>query len=183
MQSLVVRFLCVIAAVVASLTALKAQAGTATANLAVSMQINASCTINAASLNFAATAGTALVASNVNASTTVSVTCTSGSPYSIGMDNGANASGSQRRMKNGANFLNYSLYVNPPPANPWITTGSPHSCTPAGLLLPRHRQRVASIRHHQWPRAVDGHRAADRHLYRYRDDDDHVLIRDRALPE
>ena len=133
MQYLVVQFLCVIAAIVMSLTSLKAQAGTATANLAVSIQITASCTINAASLNFGLNvAGTTLVASNVNASTTVSVTCTTGSPYSISMDNGANASGSQRRMKSGANFLNYGLYVDSGYLNPWITTASPSSCTPAG---------------------------------------------------
>lgn len=132
MQSLVVRFLCVTAAVVLSLTSLNAQAGTATANLAVSIQINASCTINAASLTFAPTAGTTLVASNVDANTTVSVTCTSGSPYSIGMDNGANVSGSQRRMKSGSNFLNYNLYVDSGYSNAWITTGSPSGCTPTG---------------------------------------------------
>ena len=78
------------------------------------------------------TAGTTLVASNVDANTTVSVTCTSGSPYSIGMDNGANVSGSQRRMKSGSNFLNYNLYIDPAHTNPWTTTGSPPGCTPAG---------------------------------------------------
>ena len=132
MQSLIIRFLCVTAAIVTSLSSLNAQAGTATANLAVSIQINASCTINAATLTFAATAGTTLIASNVDANTTVSVTCTSGSPYSIGMDNGANVSGSQRRMKSGSNFLNYGLYVDSLYSNPWITTGSPSGCTPTG---------------------------------------------------
>ena len=70
------------------------------------------------SISAATVAGTTLVATNVDAGTTVSVTCTSGSPYSIGMDNGANVSGSQRRMKNGANFLNYDLY----------TDFRPHKC-------------------------------------------------------
>ena len=132
MQSMVFRLLCVTVAVVTSLAALNAQAGTATSNLAVSITIQASCTINAASLNFGNTvAGTTLVASNVNVATTVSVTCTSGSPYSVGMDNGANVSGSQRRMKNGSNFLNYNLYTDAGRTNAWITTGSPSSCTPA----------------------------------------------------
>jgi spore coat protein U-like protein len=112
------------------MTAVNAQAGTATANLAVTIQINASCTINAATLDFGSRAGTLLVASNIDANTTVSVTCTNGSPYSIGMDNGANVSGSQRRMKSGSNFLNYGLYVDSGYSNPWITTGSPSSCTP-----------------------------------------------------
>jgi spore coat protein U-like protein len=106
-----------------------AQAGTSTANLTVQITITASCTINAATLDFGSNPGTTLVSSAINGSTTVSVTCTNLSPYSIGMDNGANVSGSQRRMKNGANFLNYNLYVDSLHANPWTTAASNSSCT------------------------------------------------------
>ena len=58
-----------------SLTAVSwAQAGTATSNLSVQIVIQASCTINAATLDFGASVpGTTLVASNVDAATTVSV--------------------------------------------------------------------------------------------------------------
>lgn len=105
------------------------QAGTSTANLTVQITITASCTINAATLDFGSNPGTTLVSSAINGSTTVSVTCTNLSPYSIGMDNGANVSGSQRRMKNGANFLNYNLYVDSLHANPWTTASSNSTCT------------------------------------------------------
>ena len=98
-----------------------AQAATATSNLTVQITITASCTINAATLDFLSNPGTTLVASNIDAQSTVSVTCTSGSPYSIGMDNGANASGTQRRMKTGANFLNYNLYVDAGRSTTWTT--------------------------------------------------------------
>ena len=109
-----------------------AQAGTATSNLTVQITITAACTINAATLNFGASVpGTTLVASNVDASTTVSVTCTNLSPYSIGMDNGANVSGSQRRMKSGSNFLNYNLYVDAGLTNAWTTASSNVACTTA----------------------------------------------------
>jgi spore coat protein U-like protein len=108
-----------------------AQAGTATSNLTVQITITASCTINAATLDFGSNAGTTLVATNIDASTTVSVTCTNGSPYSIGMDNGANVSGSQRRMKSGANFLNYNLYVDAGRTNAWTTAASNSTCTSA----------------------------------------------------
>lgn len=108
-----------------------AQAGTATANLTVQITITASCTINAATLDFGSNPGTNLVASNVDGSTTVSVTCTSGSPYSIGMDNGTNVSGSQRRMKSGANLLNYNLYVDSGRTNAWTTAASNSTCTSA----------------------------------------------------
>jgi spore coat protein U-like protein len=108
-----------------------AQAGTSTANLTVQITITASCTINAATLDFGSNPGTTLVATNIDASTTVSVTCTSGSPYSIGMDNGANVSGTQRRMKTGANFLNYNLYVDAGRTNAWTTAASNSTCTTA----------------------------------------------------
>ena len=109
-----------------------AQAGTATANLAVQITITASCTINAATLDFGSNPGTNLIAANVDASSTVSVTCTNSAPYSIGMDNGANVSGSQRRMKNGAsNFINYNLYTDAGRTNAWTTAASSTTCTAA----------------------------------------------------
>jgi spore coat protein U-like protein len=109
-----------------------ARAGTATANLTVQMTITASCTINAATLDFGTNPGTNLVSANVDTSTTVSVTCTNTAPYSIGMDNGANVSGSQRRMKNGvSNFLNYNLYTDAGRTNAWTTAASSSTCTTA----------------------------------------------------
>jgi spore coat protein U-like protein len=106
-----------------------AEAGTATANLTVQVTITASCTINTATLDFGSNAGTTLISSAINAATTVSVTCTNGSPYSIGMNNGANASGSQRRMASGANFLNYNLYTDAARLNAWTTAASNSTCT------------------------------------------------------
>lgn len=131
MGHLINRIIWVVAASLVCLsTSPMAQAGTATANLTVQITITAACTINAATLNFGASVpGTTLVASNVDASTTVSVTCTNGSPYSIGMDNGANVSGSQRRMKSGSNFLNYNLYVDAGLTNAWTTAASSSTCT------------------------------------------------------
>jgi spore coat protein U-like protein len=128
------RRICAVVALIvwlASMHETSAQAGTATANLTVQITITAACTINAATLNFGSNAGTALIASPVSGSTTVSVTCTNGSPYSIGMDNGANVSGSQRRMNSGANYLNYNLFVDAGHANPWTTAASNSTCTTA----------------------------------------------------
>jgi len=115
-------------------TAALAQAGTATANMTVQITITASCTINAATLDFGASVpGTTLVASNVDAATTVSVTCTNSSPYSIGMDNGANFLSGSRRMKQGAtaNFLSYSLYTDSLRTNAWTTATNNTTCASA----------------------------------------------------
>lgn len=120
-----------IAACIYAAGSVSALAGTATSNLTAQITITASCTINAATLDFGSNPGTTLVAANIDASSTVSVTCTSGSPYSIGMDNGANASGTQRRMKTGANFLNYNLYVDAGRTNAWTTAASSSTCTTA----------------------------------------------------
>ena len=117
--------------VLMSLGGSPAGAATATANLTVQITITASCTINAATLDFGTNAGTALLSGNTDASTTVSVTCTNGTPYAVGMDTGANASASQRRMKSGANFINYNLYVDAARTNAWTTSASATTCTAA----------------------------------------------------
>jgi spore coat protein U-like protein len=109
----------------------QAQSATSTANMTVQITITASCTINATTLDFGSNPGTTLISSAVNGSTTVSVTCTNGSPYSIAMDNGANVSGTQRRMKNGANFLNYNLYLDALHTNAWTTATNSTTCTTA----------------------------------------------------
>ena len=106
-----------------------AQAGSTTANLTAQITVTASCTINAATLTFPSTPGTNLLTAAVTASTTVAVTCTSGSPYSIGMDNGANFSGGTRRMATGGNYVNYGLYVDAAYTNPWTTGASNSTCT------------------------------------------------------
>jgi len=108
-----------------------AQAGTATANLTVQMTITASCAINAATLTFPSTAGTSLTSAAVTANTTVSVTCTNGSPYSIGMGQGNNYSGGSNRMVSSGNYLPYGLYVDSGYTHPWTTGASNSSCTVA----------------------------------------------------
>lgn len=102
---------------------------TTTGTLTVQMTITASCTVGSATLDFGSNSGTALLSAAVNATTTVSVTCTNGSPYSIGMDNGAHASGAQRRLNTGANFINYNLYTDAARLNAWTTASSSTTCT------------------------------------------------------
>jgi spore coat protein U-like protein len=104
-------------AMLALLFAATAQAGTATATLAVSSNITANCTITTTPVAFgaydpiSANASTALTATGE-----VSTTCTSGASATITLDQGANAgSGSTasvpvRRMANGSNYMNYGLY-------------------------------------------------------------------------
>ena len=110
-------------------TAVMAHAATATGALTVQITISSSCTISAATLNFGSLPGTAVIAGATNASINISVTCTNGSPYSIAMGNGANASGSQRRMTNGTSFINYNLYTDAARTSAWTTATSSTTCT------------------------------------------------------
>ena len=106
-----------------------AQAATATTTFTVSVTITASCTISATNLAFG-TQG--VLAANVDSTSTISITCTNTTPYSVGLDNGLNFSGGTRRMKDtgaGTTFVNYGLYTDTGRTNAWTTSTSAASCT------------------------------------------------------
>jgi spore coat protein U-like protein len=113
------------------LQATAAKASTVTGSLPVQMQITASCTIGTSSLTFATTAGTSLVSTQVTQTGSIAVTCTNSNPYSIGLDNGQNASSGQRRMVNGSNYISYNVYVDAAHTQPWTTAATNSTCTSA----------------------------------------------------
>jgi len=115
-----------VAALVATPAA--AQASTATNTLNVQVTITASCTIGAATLTFPSTAGTSLTSTALTASTTVSVTCTNTSPYSIGMDQGANYS-TTRRMASGGSYIGYGLFLDSGYSEAWTTSTTSSPCS------------------------------------------------------
>ena len=85
-------------------------AATATTNFTVQMTITASCTVNSAStLNFGSQG---ILATNVDQTSTVQVTCTNTTPYHIRLNvgTGAGATVAARKMTSGANTVNYTLY-------------------------------------------------------------------------
>ena len=81
-------------------------AATATASFAVTATVQASCVITATPLAFGTYSGT-----QVDATSTMSVTCTNTTPYNIGLGAGAGsgATVAARKMTSGAVLLNYSL--------------------------------------------------------------------------
>jgi len=86
------------------------------------MTLTSSCVINSAStLNFGSTG--VLVAA-VNGTSTIQVQCTNTTPYNIGLDagTGSGATVTTRKMTNGANTINYSLYQDSGHATVWGTT-------------------------------------------------------------
>lgn len=79
------------------------QAASNSANFDVSIQVNATCAISASNMTFSSiTTGTT---SNTDATSTLTVNCSNGTPYTISMGNGANFS-NVRRMHGVAVILN-----------------------------------------------------------------------------
>lgn len=87
-----------------------ALAAQATANLTVQATVVDSCTVADATLAFGTVNPTNGTAAPVTG--TVNVTCTLGTAFSVGLDDGLNFSGGQRRMRQGAStsYLQYGLY-------------------------------------------------------------------------
>jgi len=122
-------------AVVTSLCAEPAEAVSdpATGALTVSMTITAACTVGTSSMPFGSLPGTTVATTATLVNGSISVTCSTGTVYEIGLDVGANYTGSQRRMINGTtNYILYNLYVSSGTSNPWTTATGATSCTTAG---------------------------------------------------
>lgn len=122
-----------LAALAAIFLARPARAGTNTNTLSVSANVLGICTIDPAALAFGNYDSTA----NVDVSTNITVHCTLGATYWIGLGLGSNATGSTRRMVNGGtDYLAYELYrdsartqvwdnADPAPNPPHSVAGTP----------------------------------------------------------
>jgi spore coat protein U-like protein len=95
----------------------------------LSATINAACNISAAALDFGSSSS--FISLNIDAAATITAQCTNTTPYSIGLDYGTNASGSQNRMRRGAtsNYITYGLFTDSARSQAWTTTSSATSCT------------------------------------------------------
>lgn len=108
-----------------------ALAATATTTFQVTATVISACTVSATNLafgNYDASAG----APNDNTST-VSVTCSNGSPYTVALDagTGSGATVAVRRMTSGANTLDYSMYTTAGRTTVWAD-GTGGTSTQAG---------------------------------------------------
>lgn len=98
-----------------------AQTGTVASGLQLTMTVTNDCiTLNAPNVNF----GSAPLAKDFPpVSQTVSVTCTKGSSYTVGINNGSYANGTVRNMASGSNRLSYEIYK-ASTTNRWGSVGS-----------------------------------------------------------
>ena len=89
-----------------------AHAVTETTTFNVKLTITESCTIKGVSATDVDFGTVARSASVTDAQGAVVVKCSAGTPYKVGLDNGANAVGTQRNMKMGtSNLIAYDLYT------------------------------------------------------------------------
>jgi spore coat protein U-like protein len=95
---------------------------TTTTTFTVQLTITASCTINSAStLNFGSQG---VLTANVDQTSTIQVQCTNTTPYNIGLNagTGTGATVAVRKMTNGGNTINYSLYTDVGRSTVWGNT-------------------------------------------------------------
>jgi len=123
-------------------------AASTTTTFAVQATVTATCTINSATtLNFGSVG---VLASNVDQSSTIQVTCTNTTPYNIGLDagTGSGATVAVRKLTSGGATINYSLYTSNAYSTVWGTTvgtdtqagtgnGSAQSYTVFGRIPPQ----------------------------------------------
>ena len=102
--------------------ATSADAATATATIAVSANVLANCGVSASPLAFGTYSPAA--SSATNATTTLAVTCTNGTTYTVSLSagSGTGATIATRKLTSGSNTLNYSLYSNAAATTVWGDT-------------------------------------------------------------
>jgi spore coat protein U-like protein len=101
------------------------RAAQSTVPFTASASVVRGCAVTATTLDFGTyAAGT--FAPTVLATSTISVTCALGDTFTIGLDDGSNASGAQRRMARllaPINYLNYNLYRDAARTQAWGDAG------------------------------------------------------------
>lgn len=118
----------VLFSVLAGLSSVVSFASAATPNtssgtLTVGATIVVACNVAGGTLNFGSTIDPLQSSGPIDASTTLAVTCTNTTPYSVALSAGANAGGlnafGARAMKSGTNALPYQLYLDAAHSQVW----------------------------------------------------------------
>lgn len=100
----------------ASMLAIPAMAGTVTNTFQAKIVIQNTCAVNLTAPTDLDFGTQGVLSANVDTTSTITFTCTSGAPYNIGLNAGANPSSagdvSTRRMKHGtADYVSYQMYT------------------------------------------------------------------------
>jgi spore coat protein U-like protein len=111
---------------VAAATSVPSHAASASTSLSVTAAVSTNCTIGTAALAFGSyDPVVANAAANLDATGTVTITCTKGAATTIGLNLGSNASGTTRRLTDGAsNYLTYEMYSDSGRTTVWGNAGA-----------------------------------------------------------
>ncbi|MEI6245312.1 MAG: spore coat U domain-containing protein, partial [Acidobacteriota bacterium] len=113
------------ALVIAGMSASSLLAASTTANLSVSATVANNCTISSNAISFGSYDPiVAQATANLDATGSVVITCTKGATTTIGLDTGANASGSTRRLSSAGSYLDYELFQDSGRSTIWTNTGA-----------------------------------------------------------
>jgi spore coat protein U-like protein len=91
-----------------------------TANMAVSASVSSVCSVSAGALAF----GEVASSGTTDGTSTVTVNCTGGGAYTVGLGNGLQNVLAQRKLQSGANLLNYELFKEVGHTNRWGDAGA-----------------------------------------------------------
>lgn len=132
------------------------QTGTATTTILLNMTVTNDCsTMTTPDVNFNSAP---LVQSFPTVSQAIAVTCTKGSTYTIGINNGANALNNVRRMVSGSNYMSYDIYKEAT-TNRWGSSGT-ERWTSATSSRGQYRRITAYLQLHRQSPDRAGHTPA-----------------------
>lgn len=125
-------------------------AATATTTFIVSGTVVPGCSVTATAMSFGAAIPNPITA-NIDAASTVTATCSTGTPWTVDLNvgTGAGATFAVRRMTSGGSTMNYSLYTNAGRTTVWgdgtggtseatgVGTGAGQAITVFGRIPPQ----------------------------------------------
>jgi len=108
------------AAVTGVLLAQTASAQTQTDNMELSASVSSVCSVAAGALAF----GEVATSGATDGTAAITVNCTGGGAYTVGLGNGLHNVVAQRKLQSGANLLNYDLFKEVAHTNRWGDAGA-----------------------------------------------------------
>jgi len=118
------RLLLVAGAAFSIVTTQAAWASTATTNLSASASVSTVCTMSASALVFGEVALSGATTGATPGTATITVTCTGGGAYTVGLDTGLHNVAAQRNLMSGAATLPYGLFQDLAHGTVWTNAGA-----------------------------------------------------------
>lgn len=103
--------------------------GQSSSTMPVSLTVRPACTVEASPLVFGGFEG-----SSIDAESRIAVTCNTDTAVRIGLDTGANAAGTERRLAGSTGYVPYAIYSEASRRTPWDAGTSVGATVEGGML-------------------------------------------------